>query len=81
MLLAGDKVWGEGNGLNDRTDKTPMICNPQMSIVMPLESHSSTAFSHRLGLYYDGACGPSLCYEGYTATAPQCPHLGRQSDM
>lgn len=69
MLLAGGRVWGEGNGLNDRTDQTPMICNPQMAIVMPLESHSSMAFSHRLGLYYEGAYGPSVCYEGHIATA------------
>lgn len=55
MLLAGGRVWGEGNELDDRTDTTPVVCNPQMAIVMPLESHSSTAFSHRLGLYYEDA--------------------------
>lgn len=67
--------------LNDWTDKTAMICDPQIAKVVLPESRSPTASSHRPGLLYEGARGSSVYNEGCVATALPRPPLGRESDL
>lgn len=78
MLLAGGQYGGVGvKGMGSMTGQIKLpICNPRIATVMPLEDHSSTAFSQEgPGLYCEGVHGLSVCYEGHMTTAFQCPHL------